>query len=49
MTDDAKEINQKEVTGLKEYNRIASRIGKDEAVLLYINREGKRFYMTLKP
>lgn len=44
-----KEINHKEIKDLKEYNRIASGIGKDEAVLLYINREGRKFYVTLKP
>ena len=44
-----KEINHKEITGLKEYNRIASKIGRDDTVLLYINREGKRFYVTVKP
>lgn len=44
-----KEINHKEVTGLKEYNRIASKIGKDETALLYINREGKKFYLTVRP
>jgi len=44
-----KEINHKEVTGLKDYNRIASGIGRDETVLLYINREGKKFYVTVRP
>lgn len=44
-----KEINHKEITGLREYNRIASRISKGETVLLYINREGRKFYATVKP
>jgi serine protease Do len=44
-----KEINHKEITGLKDYNRIASKIGKDETALLYINRGGKKFYVTVRP
>jgi len=43
-----KEIDKKKVDNLGDFNRIASNIKKDETVLLFINRGGKRFYVILK-
>ena len=43
-----KEIDRKKVDNLGDFNRIASNIKKDETVLLFINRGGKRFYVILK-
>ncbi|GAB4539024.1 MAG: DegQ family serine endoprotease [Thermodesulfovibrionia bacterium] len=42
------EMNKKRVSGLEDFNRIASRIDKGDVVLLFINRGGKRFYIPLK-
>jgi serine protease Do len=43
-----KEIDRKKVDNLGDFNRVASNIKKDETVLLFINRGGKRFYVILK-
>ena len=43
-----KEIDRKKVDNLGDFNRISSNIKKDETVLLFINRGGKRFYVILK-
>ena len=42
------EINKKKINSVKDFNRIASYIKRDENVLLFINRGGKRFYVVLK-
>jgi len=42
------EINKKRVSNLSEFNSIASRLGERDSVLLFINRGGQRFYITLK-
>jgi len=41
------QINRKNVTGLKDYQEIASKVGKDESVLLLIYRQGSSIYVTL--
>ncbi|MEW6215120.1 MAG: DegQ family serine endoprotease [Nitrospirota bacterium] len=43
-----KEIDKKQIDNLEDFNRIASNIKENETVLLFINRSGKKFYVTLK-
>lgn len=43
-----KEINRKEINSLEEFNRDATNIKRNEAVLMFINRSGKKFYVILK-
>jgi serine protease Do len=43
------EVNRKPVPTLKEYGRVAARIGKDEVVLLLVKRQGRTSFVTLKP
>jgi serine protease Do len=43
-----KEMDEKEVDDMEDFNRIASNIKKNETVLFFINRGGKRFYVVLK-
>ncbi len=43
------EINKKQITNAKEYSAIASKIGKQDAVLLLVNRDGSSLYITLRP
>ena len=42
------EIDRKKVEGLNDYNRIISSLRQMETVLLFINRGGKKFYVTIK-
>ena len=43
-----KEVDTKKVDNLEDFNRITSNLKKNETVLLFINRAGKRFYVILK-
>jgi serine protease Do len=43
-----KEMDRKRVDNLEDFNRIASNMGKNETVLLFIARGDKKFYVTLK-
>jgi serine protease Do len=43
-----KEINKKEIYNLEDFNRITKNIKKNESVLLFINRSGKKYYIVLK-
>jgi serine protease Do len=43
-----KEIDRKAVNNLADFNRISSSIQANETVLLFINRNGRKFYATLK-
>jgi serine protease Do len=43
-----KEIDKKGIDNLEDFNRITSNIKKNETVLFFINRGGKRFYTILK-
>jgi serine protease Do len=43
-----KEINKKEIGSLEEFNKSATRVKKNESVLLFVNRSGKKFYVILK-
>lgn len=42
-----KEINKKEIYNLEGFNRIATNIRRNESVLLFVNRGGKKFYVIL--
>jgi serine protease Do len=41
------EVNRKRITGVKDYLEIASKIRKDDNVLLLVYREGSSVYITL--
>jgi serine protease Do len=43
-----KEMNKKEIANLEDFNKAATSIKKNEAVLLFVNRSGKKFYVILK-
>jgi serine protease Do len=43
------EIDRQRITNLTEFNRALSRLNTDEPVLLLINRNGRKFYVTLEP
>jgi serine protease Do len=43
-----KEIDKRVIENMEDFNKVVSRIEKEEAVLLFVNRGGKRFYVILK-
>ncbi|HET6464912.1 MAG TPA: DegQ family serine endoprotease [Nitrospiria bacterium] len=43
------EMNRQPVKSVKDYNRIAARIKKQDTVLFLINRQGRNSYFALKP
>jgi serine protease Do len=43
-----KEIDKKSINNVEDFNRIASNLKKDDTVLLFLNRSGKKFYVILK-
>ncbi|MDH4098701.1 MAG: PDZ domain-containing protein, partial [Nitrospira sp.] len=43
------EINRQAVTSVKAYELIASKLPKDQAVLLLLKRQGRTIYLTLRP
>ncbi len=43
------EINRQAVTSLKNYERLAGKLPKDQAVLLLLKRQGRTIYLTLRP
>ena len=43
------EVNRKAVGSLKSYERAASGLAKDQAVLLLLKRKGQAIYLTLRP
>ncbi|MBA5867344.1 MAG: Do family serine endopeptidase [Nitrospira sp. CR1.3] len=43
------EVNRKAVGSIKAYERAASGLAKDQAVLLLLKRKGQAIYLTLKP
>ncbi|MDA8078738.1 MAG: DegQ family serine endoprotease [Nitrospiraceae bacterium] len=43
------EIDRKKIEGLNDYSRIVSAIKPGDTVLLFINRGGRKFYVTLRP
>lgn len=42
------EIDKKRVGGIGDFNRITSSIGPGDTTLLFVNRGGRRFYITIK-
>ena len=42
------EIDRKKIEGLDEYNKVVSGIRPGNTVLLFVNRGGKKFYVTLR-
>ncbi|MBI3995119.1 MAG: PDZ domain-containing protein, partial [Nitrospirae bacterium] len=43
------EMNRQSVRSVKDYNRLASRVGKQDTVLLLVNRQGRTSYFAIKP
>ncbi len=43
------EVNRQAVTSIKAYERIATKLPKDQAVLLLLKRQGRTIYLTLRP
>jgi len=43
-----KEINRKEIDSIEAFNRSSTNIKRNEAVLVFINRSGKKLYVILK-
>jgi serine protease Do len=41
------EINRQAVRNTRDFNRIAEDIGKDESILLLVNRQGQTLYITI--
>ena len=43
------EIDGQRISNLNDFNKVVSKIGPDDIILLFINRNGKRFYIALQP
>jgi len=43
------EIDRQRVTNLNDFNRTISKLTADEPVLIFVNRNGRKFYVTLEP
>lgn len=43
------EIDRQKVENINDFNRIASKIRSSDTVLLYLNRNGRKFYVALQP
>ena len=43
------EVNRRPVPNLRAYEQLASKLGKDQAVLLLVKRQGRISFVTLKP
>ena len=43
------EINRRAVSDVKEFQRIARGLGKDDSILLLINRQGQTLFITITP
>jgi len=43
------EINRRAVRDAKDFSRIASDLGKDESILLLVNRQGQTLFITVTP
>jgi len=43
------EVNRKPVPNVAAYERVSSKVGKEQAVLLLIKRQGRTSFITLKP
>ena len=43
-----KEINKKSINSIEDFNKIVSGIKKNDSVLLFVNRGGRKFYVILR-
>jgi len=43
------EVNRQAVTSVKTFERVTSKLPKDQAVLLLLKRQGRTIYLTLRP
>ena len=43
------EINRQAVKSVRDYDRLASKVGKQDTVLLLVNRQGRNSYFAIKP
>ncbi len=43
------EVNRKPVRNTDDYDELISKIGKDEAILLLVNRQGRTMFVTIAP
>ncbi len=43
------ELNRQAIKSVKDYNRLASKMGKQDTVLLLVNRKGRNTFFALKP
>jgi serine protease Do len=43
------EINRQAVKSVKDYDRLAAKVGKQDSVLLLVNRQGRNSYFAIKP
>lgn len=43
-----KEINKKPINSIEDFNKIVSNIKKNDSVLLFVNRGGRKFYVILR-
>jgi serine protease Do len=43
------EINKKKIDDMDDFNRVKRTLGERETLLLFINRSGSKFFITLKP
>lgn len=43
------EINRQAVRSVKDYDRLAAKVGKEDTVLLLVNRQGRNSYFAIKP
>lgn len=43
------EVNRQAVTSVKNFEKIAAKLPKDQAVLLLLKRQGRTIYLTLRP
>lgn len=42
------EIDRKKITGLDDYTRVAAGVNSGDTVLMFVNRGGKKFYVTVR-
>jgi serine protease Do len=43
------EVNRQPTATFKAYERVAAKLGRNQAVLLLIKRQGRPFFVTLRP
>ncbi len=43
------EMDRQRINSINDFNKLVSKIGSDDTVLLFINRSGRKFYVALPP